>query len=243
MSPIVAGGSLIVHAGGPGNGAIFAIDPAKGGVRWTWKGDAPAYSSPVVADIGGTRQVITQSQSHLVGLSLADGKLLWQIAFKTAYDQNIVTPVVSKDVVIYSGLGNPLAAVRVSQQGGKWTTDQVWQNPDLPMYMSSPVLHNGHLFGLTQKNRGQFFCADAATGKTVWATKGREGENAAVILAGDLLIATTTEGELVVAKADTAAFTPIRRYTIAESPVWAHPVPAGSGVLIKDAESLAYFQF
>lgn len=243
MSPIVAGGSLIVHAGGPGNGAIFAIDPAKGDIRWTWKGDAPAYTSPVVADIAGTRQLITQSQSHLVGLSLADGKLLWQIDFKTAYDQNIVTPVVSKDVVIYSGIGQPLAAVRVSQQAGKWTTAQVWQNPDLPMYMSSPVLHRGYLYGLTQKNRGQFFCADAATGKTAWVTKGREGENAAVILVGDLLIATTTEGELVVAKAATAGFEPIRRYTIAESPVWAHPVPAGNGVLIKDAETLAYFTF
>ena len=243
MSPIVTNGSLIVHAGGPGNGAILAIDPAKGGVRWTWKGDAPAYSSPVVADIGGTRQVITQSQSHLVGISLAEGRLLWQIAFKTAYDQNIVTPVVSKDVVIYSGIGQPLAAVRVSQQAGKWTTEQVWQNADLPMYMSSPVLHRGNLYGLTQKNRGQFFCADAATGKTVWVTKGREGENAAVILVGDLLMATTTEGELVVAKADTAGFEPIRRYTIAESPVWAHPVPSGNGVLVKDAESLAYFTF
>ena len=109
--------------------------------------------------------------------------------------------------------------------------------------MSSPVLHGGHLYGLSQKNRGQFFCADASTGKTVWATKGREGENAAVILLGDLLMATTTEGELIVAKADPAGFEPIRRYTIAESPVWAHPVPAGGGVLIKDAESLAYFTF
>jgi outer membrane protein assembly factor BamB len=243
MSPIVAAGSLIVHAGGPGNGAILAIDPARGDVRWTWKGDAPAYASPVVADIGGTRQVITQSQSHLVGLSLADGKLLWQIDFKTSYDQNIVTPVVSKDVVIYSGIGQPLAAVRLALQAGKWTTQPVWQNADLPMYMSSPVLHRGYLYGLTQKNRGQFFCADATTGKTVWVTKGREGENAAVILAGDLLMATTTEGELVIAKAATTGFEPIKRYTIADSPVWAHPVPAARGVLIKDAESLAYFEF
>ena len=109
--------------------------------------------------------------------------------------------------------------------------------------MSSPVLHRGHLFGLSHRNRGQFFCVDLATGKTVWTTRGREGENAALILAGDLLMATTTEGELVVARADPKAFTPLRRYTVAESPVWAHPVPAGAGVLIKDAETLAYWTF
>jgi hypothetical protein len=64
-----------------------------------------------------------------------------------------------------------------------------------------------------------------------------------VIVAGDLLMATTTEGELIVAKADAKGFEPIRRYTIAESPVWAHPVPVGNGVLIKDANHLAYWTF
>lgn len=243
MSPILADGMLMVHAGGSGNGALVAMNPANGDVRWSWNGDGPGYASPVVVDIGGTRQVITQSQKHVVGVSLAAGKLLWQIPFTTAYDQNIVTPVVSKDFVIYSGIGQPLTAIRVSQRDGKWTTEQAWQNAELPMYMSSPVLHRGFLYGLSARNRGQFFCVDVNTGKATWTTRGREGENAAVIVAGDLLMATTTEGELIVAKADAKGFEPIRRYTIAESPVWAHPVPVGNGVLIKDANHLAYWTF
>lgn len=243
MSPMVAAGMLIVHAGGPANGAILALDPASGAVRWSWNGDGPAYSSPVVADIAGTRQVITQSEKHVVGLSVAGGKLLWRIPFTTSYDQNIVTPVVSNDLVIYSGLGQPLVAVRVAQKEGRWTAEPAWQNADLPMYMSSPVLHRGYLYGLSARNRGQFFCVDVNTGKATWTTRGREGENAGVIVAGDLLMATTTEGELLVATADPKAFEPIRRYTIAESPVWAHPVPVGSGVLIKDANHLTYWTF
>jgi outer membrane protein assembly factor BamB len=244
MSPVLAGAHLIVHAGGPGNGAMLGIDPATGAVKWSWKADGPAYSSPVLAEIGGVRQVITQSQRHVVGLAAATGQPLWQIPFTTEYDQNIVTPVVSNDLVVYSGMSTPLVAVRVTRNAdGRWSTAKVWENPDLPMYMSSPVLHRGHVFGLSHRNRGQFFCVDLATGKTVWTTRGREGENAALILAGDLLMATTTEGELVVARADPKGFTPLRRYTIAESPVWAHPVPAGAGVLIKDAETLAYWTF
>jgi outer membrane protein assembly factor BamB len=243
MSPVVVDGLLVVHAGGPGNGAIFALDPVKGDVKWRWNGDAPGYSSPIVATIGGTRQVITQTQRHVVGVALADGSLLWQIPFSTAYDQNIVTAVVSDDLVVYSGIGMPLVAVRIGHQDRRWTAQQVWQNAELPMYMSSPVLYRGHLYGLTARNRGQFFSADLATGKITWTTRGREGENAAVILIGDHLMAATTEGELVIAKADPKAFEPIRRYTVAESPVWAHPIPAGRGVLIKDAESLAYWTF
>jgi outer membrane protein assembly factor BamB len=243
MSPLVADGQLIVHAGGKSNGAVFALDPAKGTTKWIWKGDGPAYASPVLATIADTPQVITQTEKHVVSLALADGRPLWQIPFTTSYDQNIVTAVISGDVVIYSGLSKPLTAVRVRKDGTRWTTVPVWQNDSVPMYMSSPVIVGGFIYGLSHRNRGQFFCVDLETGATRWTTRGREGENAALIEAGGYLLATTTEGELVVAKADPSAFTVVRRYTVAESPIWTHPVPAGRGILIKDVETLGYWTF
>ncbi len=243
MSPIVENGLVCVHVGGNTSGAFVALDVATGAEKWSWKGDGPAYASPVVGVFGKTRQLITQSRSHLVGLNVADGSLLWQIPLKTAYDQNIITAVVVGERVIYSGIEKPLTAVRIVQAGGKWTAQPLWQNPDLPLYMTAPVAAGGQLFGFTHRNKGQFFAVDVTSGKTLWTTRGREAENAALVAAGDLLLATTTEGELVVARRDPAAFAMIKRYTIADSPVWAHPAPAGRGVLIKDAESLAYWTF
>jgi outer membrane protein assembly factor BamB len=243
MSPIVEGINLIVHAGGPGSGAIVALDVSNGSQRWAWKGDGPAYASPIIVSIDGTRQLITETQSNIVALSPADGKLLWRTPFTTEYDQNIVTAVTFEGLLIYSGVNKPLTAVRVAQAGGKWTATPAWQNADLPMYMTSPVERGGVLYGLTERNRGQFFAADARSGKTLWTTRGREGENAALVLSGDVVIATTTEGELVVFKRDPSAFTLVRKYTIADSPVWAHPAPAGKGILIKDASTLAYWTF
>jgi hypothetical protein len=35
----------------------------------------------------------------------------------------------------------------------------------------------------------------------------------------------------------------VKRYTIAESPGWAHPAVTASGVVIKDAETLSYWVF
>ena len=243
LSPLVAHDVVIVHVGGSGSGALMAVDAAKGSVRWAWKGDGPAYASPIAARLSGIPQVITQSQRYIVSVGLSDGRLLWQIPFTTDFDQNILTPVVVDDLLIYSGNQRPLAAVRVSQQRGKWSTSAVWQNEALPNYMSTPVVVGNTLYGFTQRNRGQFFAADVQSGKTLWTTRGREGDNAALVACGDLLMATTTEGELVVARAGRKAFDVIRRYTVADSPVWAHPVPAGSGVLIKDEESLAYYTF
>ncbi len=243
MSPLVEGDVVIVHAGGTGNGALLALDSAKGTVRWAWKGDGPAYASPIVGRFSGIPQVIAQTQSHLVAVALADGRALWQIPFTTDFDQNIVTPVAVGDLLIYSGNQKALAAVRVTLQGSKWSTTQAWQNEALPNYMSTPVVVGQTLYGLTQRNKGQFFAAAVHTGKTLWTSKGREGDNAALVASGDLLIATTTEGELVIARASPTAFEVVKRYTVADSPIWAHPVPAAGGVLIKDAETLTYFRF
>jgi len=242
-SPAVDNGLVIVHVGGNKSGALMAVDGATGAIKWQWKGDGPAYASPVIGSFGNSRQIITQSRSRLVGLSAASGALLWSVPFATAFDQNIVTPIVSGDLVLYSGIEQPLTALRIRESGGKWTAEQAWRADSVPMYMSSAVLSGGSLFGLTHRNKGQFFALDPRSGKVLWTTRGREGENAALIAAGDLLMATTTEGELVIARRDAAKFDPIKRYTIAESPVWAYPVPAGRGVLIKDAEKVAYWTF
>jgi outer membrane protein assembly factor BamB len=243
MSPVGEGNLVIVHAGGNKTGAITAFDADSGAIKWSWKGDPPAYASPIVATIGGTRQVVTETRTHVVGLAVADGKLLWQLPFTTDYDQNVITPVVAGDVLIYAGLQKPTTAIRVEKSGTGWTPVEVWKNPDIPMYMSSPVESGGLLFGLTQKNRGQFFCVDTRTGQTLWTGPGRQGENAALVTAGDLLLATTTDGELVVMRRNAKALDVVRKYTLAESPIWAHPAPAGSGLVIKDADTLAYWTF
>jgi outer membrane protein assembly factor BamB len=243
MSPIVVGDVVIVHAGGIGNGAVLGLDVASGATKWAWKGDGPAYASPIVADFGGTRQIVTQSQRHVVSLSLADGRLLWEIPFTTEYEQNSITPIVLSDLLVYGGINKPTTAVRIGVAAGKWQITPVWQNADLPMYMSSPVETGGYLFGLTNRSRGQFFCLDAKTGKTMWTTKGREGENAAFVTAGGLVMAMTTEGELVIARNNPKAFDVVKRYTLAESSVWAHPALVAGGIVVKDVDTLAYWVF
>jgi hypothetical protein len=48
-----------------------------------------------------------------------------------------------------------------------------------------------------------------------------------------------TEGSLTVAAADPAAFRPLRRWKVAASATWAHPVVMPDAVLVKDVDSLA----
>jgi outer membrane protein assembly factor BamB len=243
LSPVVDGGNVIVHVGGEGGGALTAFDAATGAVRWAWKGDGPAYASPVVAEIGGSRQVVTFSESFLVGVSSARGELLWKVPFTTPWVQNAVTPIVDGDTVIYGGLDHPVRAVRIVPRGSGWTSEPRWENPEVAAYMSTPVLDGGRLYGLSHRKRGQLFCLDAATGKAIWLSDGRQGENAALVAGGGMLFALLTDAQLIVfpQKADT--FAPVRRYRVAESPTWAHPVVTAEGVVVKDKDTVAYMKF
>jgi outer membrane protein assembly factor BamB len=242
MSPVVADGLLIAHVGGDGDGALSAFDAATGAVRWSWKGDGPGYASPVVADIGGVRQVVTETQKQVVGVSLAKGELLWSLPLVTPYEQNAVTPVVSGDTVIYSGLDDGLHAVRIARKGSGWAAEPAWKTNEVSLYMSSPVLDGGRLYGFSHRNKGQYFSVDAATGKTLWLSEGRQGDNAAVLIAGDALLILSDRGELVVAKKDAPSFTPIATYTVADSATWAHPAVVGQTLLVRGADTLAQWR-
>jgi outer membrane protein assembly factor BamB len=244
QSPLVDGGRVTAHVGGDGNGALMAFDAATGAAAWTWKGDGPGYASPIAAPMAGARQVVTLTEKRLVGVAADSGRLLWSTPFTTEYAQNAVTPVVDGSVVYISGLEHPVQALRVvASKGGGWSAQTVWENPDVSLYMSSPVLVRGRLYGFSHRRKGQLFCLDAATGRTIWLSEGRQGDNASLVAAGGAMLALTTEGELLVFEADAATFKVAKRYTVASTPTWAHLAVVADGVLVKDERSLAYLRF
>jgi len=59
------------------------------------------------------------------------------------------------------------------------------------------------------------------------------------LAAGKFLFLLTDGAELTVARSDAILFEVLKKYSVADSPTWAHPVLVGSRVLIKDASSLA----
>jgi outer membrane protein assembly factor BamB len=235
-SPLVDGDRVIAFMGGHDQGAFTAFDAATGAVRWRWTGDGPGYASPVVAELGGTRQFITQSQNRLVGINAADGALLWQVPLRTNFDQNSVTPLVADGLVISSGLETPTIAYRVSRAATGWQAREVWRNQQVSLYMSSPAATAQAIVGLSHRNRGQFVALDPATGKLLWSTRGREGDNASIIRAGEWLLLSTTNSELIVARALPTRLEEVKRYVVADSPTWAHPAVAGRTIVVKDAD-------
>ena len=241
-SPIVDRGLVIAYMGGNDRGALMAFDAISGAEKWKWNGDGPGYASPIVVELSGKRQLVTQSQKNIIGIDADNGRLLWQIPFETEYVMNIVTPVVYRDLLIFSGYNKGVFAIKPELRGEKWITRSAWQNKEVSLYMNSPILSGNHLFGMSHRNKGQFFCLDAATGKTLWTGDPRQAYNSAMLIAGDLIFALNDTADLIISRVSEKKATPIKKYSVSNTPTWAHPVIAGKSILIKDETSLAMLE-
>ncbi len=240
MSPIIVDKMAIVHVGGKGNGAIIAFDLAKGDEKWRWGEEGPDYGSPALLTVDGVKQIVTPTEKSIVGIAVADGKLLWQRPFPLqgmAY--NAATPIVDGQTVIYTGKGRGAKAATVAKKGDKFEATDLWSNPDLAPQFTSPVLKDGLLFGLSDK--GNLYCLDAKTGKTAWTdTTARDRQGfTSIVDGGSCLLALPSSSEMVVFKPDGKQYAEVAKIKVSATAIYAHPVLAGNRIFIKDADAVA----
>ena len=233
VSAVAAGDLVILH---PGYGPLTAFDAGTGEVRWT-AGTGGFFASPIIVTLAGTRQVISVTQENVIGVSIADGTVLWQYSWPGS--SGGPTPVLHGDTVMVSGSGEGATAFRPVLRDGAWTVETLWKTDEVSMYVSTPVVVGDTLFGLSTRASGQFFALDAVTGNVLWLGEPREAENTAVVKAGDVLFLLNDDAELIVARASRGAFEPLKRYTVADSATWAQPAISGNRLFIKDLDTLA----
>jgi outer membrane protein assembly factor BamB len=241
MSPLMARGLLVVHAGGHDGGALIAFDPATGDEKWSLAGEGPSYSSPILTTLLGQEQIVIQVHRRILGVEPAAGRVLWSLPFVTPCDQNIVTPLRVDDRLLVSSIDKGTMAIELTRTGNEWTPRVAWHTTEVSMYMSSPVLAGGQVLGLSHRKKGQYFALDAATGKVRWTSDGSQGETAAFVVVGDSVLVLQGDGTLLVLPRDVTSFAPARKYRVAGSATYAHAVPTASGLLIKDQTGLSLY--
>jgi outer membrane protein assembly factor BamB len=239
-SPVLVDGRLVIQVGSDIHGGqILALNPATGATEWEWRGLGPGYASPVVFEVGGTKQIVTMTEGSIVGVDGKTGKELWSTAFPDEWHENIATPLWTGTHLIIAGTRQGTHAYTLKQTGGKWDAIETWKNADIAPYMSSPVFGDGLIYGHSSKKKGQFFAIDEKTGAVRWTTEGREGEHASLLLTPQHVVFLTNNADLIVAKRGTPAFALERRYDdVAEASTFAMPVLLGSNILVRDATGL-----
>jgi outer membrane protein assembly factor BamB len=234
-SPIGDGDIVIVQA--DGYNELTAFDANTGVIKWTVKNKF-TFASPMIVDLYGVRQLVTVTQRSIIGISLSDGALLWEYPWDSPFVQAI-TPVLYNEMLIVSGQNRGVMAVKPIRREDKWVVDVIWETREVSMFLSNPVVVGGALFGMSDRNSGQFFAIDASSGQVLWLGRPRQATNTALVKADDLLFFLNDDAELIVARSSRTGFEPLKRYSVADSATWAQPAISGKRIFIKDLSSLS----
>jgi outer membrane protein assembly factor BamB len=246
-SPIIVEGKCVVYVG-----ALTAFDLASGEEKWKWTGAGTPYGSPVLMTVEGTKQIVTPTDKSIVGVGLTDGKELWKVPFgATAYQNHSSTPIIDGQTVIYSGQPaqkGPTVALKIEKKGDSFGEKELWKNPQQGAGMyNTPVLKDGLLFGLITANRApsNLFCMDAKTGEVLWKDTTPRGECGEVFDAGSVLLALTSNSELLVFKPSNKGYEELAKYKVSDKGAntgtegtWAGPIVSGNRVFVKDKDTL-----
>jgi len=241
-SPIVDGERVIVHFGNDDNGALVAFGVESGAEVWSQGSDGPSYSSPLVVEIHGVRQVVEWNHRALVGVDSESGRFLWEFPFPhIGGDQNMPTPVFHRGRVLLGGENRGIHCLEPQANDGTWSVKERWHQEEVALNMSTAVVNGDWLFGFSHYNKGQFFCLDIESGKVLWQGPGRTGDNVMFLSAPGYIVALINDGRMQIIAARGDRFEQVASYRVAESNTYAPPVLLPNGFLVKDLTTLTFW--
>ena len=236
-SPVIDGNRVFVPVGSPTKGTLVAFDKLTGKVLWTAGRENTAYSSLMVGTLAGVRQVVHLTGDSLMGVDVANGKILWQTPVKTGAKRHVLTPLLADNSVTISSSSVGLTKFSVSKDSGGLKLEPAWKNDKVKITLATPVLVNGHLYGLgTGGSKTEFICVDFKTGELKWSQPGFS-DYAAVIATGDKLLVQDMAGTLTLLRASPEKFEELGRVQVCGN-TWSHPAIADGKIYQRDKKQL-----
>jgi outer membrane protein assembly factor BamB len=236
-SPLVVDNTVVVLPGGTNGQSVVAYDRQSGTRVWGALDDRASYSSPMLVTLAGVRQILTFTEARLVGLSPENGKLLWELPWRTGNQASQPIIAGSDRVFISSGSGEDAAMLQLAAGAdGQLAARELWRTTRMNTNISSPVLHDGFIYGL---DGSILSCVDASTGESKW--KGGRYGSGQLILASGHLIVLTEQGELALVRADPKAHQEITRFPALQGQTLNHPAMSDGILLVRNAEEMAAF--
>jgi outer membrane protein assembly factor BamB len=233
-SPMIVGRLLLVATGD----GVFALDYRSGSVVWRSLNES-FYSSLISSGPASGSPLVAFTRYRLAGVDAIDGRRLFSVVYPSMFGSNIATPVMWKDRVIISSSSQGTRALRVLERSDRWFAEPVWQTKRLRAYLTSPVVHDGYLYGLDED--GTLFCLDLNDGRTVWSG-GVFSDFGTLVLVGDQLLILNGYGELTAVEATPAGYRELGQRQVANSATWTHLVVARGCLLVRDKKQLTCFE-
>jgi outer membrane protein assembly factor BamB len=245
-SPLIDGELLILFIGGNPGACVIGLNKDTGKEVWRALDDSLTYSSPIVINSGGKKQLVVWTQESVTSLDPATGKTYWRQRLATSSDYAVSTPVFSEGRLLVGGLMFQL-------DPDKPAARVLWPKSQAPSrrifsHTSTALFRGGHLF--TAKSSGELICVEAATGKQVWesakVTDLKNGASIHLMPNGDSVLLYTDKGELIRAQLTPEGYQEVSRVALLEPTLpfgrrkvtWSPPAFANRHVFARNGKEL-----
>ena len=172
-SPALMGDMLVFSCDGTKDPFIVALDAGTGDVRWKTPRNTTAertfsFSTPLVIEVGGKRQIISPGSGFVGAYDPADGHEIWKVRYGKGYSL-VPRPVFSHGLLfITTGFDQPmvLAIKPTGARGDVTATNIAWTIPKGAPHTPSLLVVGDELYFVADS--GVATCADARTGEIHW---------------------------------------------------------------------------
>jgi outer membrane protein assembly factor BamB len=237
QNPLLEPDRIIIATGG--DAILVAFDKATGKELWrtpNTENVVLSHVSVMPAVLGGVKQYLYGTLEGLYGVSARDGKLLWTYPRKFNVAAAPSPLAVDGERVFATGpydAGSVM--IRVRNAGGAFKAEPVFdmKNNEWNSEVHTPIVFNGHMFGVGKKQRGLFTCL-TFDGKVVWDSAGKAAfELGNYILAdGMFFILEGKTGMLRLVEASTTGYKELAKaQVLSGNDVWG-PMALSDGKLV-----------
>jgi len=225
---MVDGDGVIVTPGGK-KGLMVRLDKKTGRTIWAARGqgdEGANYSSPVLVNFAGKRQILAGGSKHTFAVDADKGKVLW--AFRHSITKSMSTSItVMKDDLLYItnscreyGLSYCL---QIDPAGRK--ARKVWDSK-ADVSHGSVVSVGGKIYGASRRKLPGWVCVDFKSGRTSYVA--RDMTRGSNIYAEGRLYCLLQKGTMLLLKPTGKSFEKVGQFEFVpaakKKDAWAHPV-------------------
>ena len=232
--PLEIDGVLIVPAGSEKH-SVLGLDPETGRQLWSHGTDRVDYSTPVIVESEGRRQVLVAGALELVALDPKSGKQLWshRHSDERGFDPTYPQLQLVGDRLLLT-FYSEAALYGLTTDSGKTEVTEVWRSQGLKSSVALPVAVGDHLYGFN----GTFLtCVELETGEPVWKSRDLPGRG--ILRLEDHLVVFGSKGKLTLAKADPAGYRETTSLVISDHGGYTAPSFADGRIYVRNRSEIA----
>lgn len=255
QNPLLDEDKVLVATGG--DALVVAFNQADGTEAWKTPNpdnDLMSHASLMPAAIAGVKQYLYLTMNKVVGVSAADGRLLWNNPF-TARMAAAPSPLYVGDgkIFVTSGYEAGSEMLQIKKSAAGFSADSLFKltSTQFNSEVHTPILYKHHLFAVSSKKRGQFTCLDL-NGKVIWQSPVASGDPAGtrtfelggfLLADGMFYILDGVSGILRLIEANTTEYKELASAQILEGhDVWGPPAISDGKLIIRDMGRMVCLQ-